>query len=339
MPELSVIIPTYQRRQMVCEAIDSVLGQDTGRAIEVIVVDDGSTDGTEAALEQYHDRIRYIRQANRGLSAARNTGIEAAGGEFIALLDSDDAWLPFKTELQLSLMERFPEAGFSFSNFYAWRGDDRAADGLSRWMTTDKAISDAARQTFSSMDLGLEEDHPSLVASLCDVYHLSLFQPVVLPSTVVVHREVLEASGPLPEDKRLYSDWGYFARMSRRFGALYIGAETALNRGHDDPVRLMRRDVMERAVHRLDTIRETWKADPEFHARFAPDVALAESRELRALVKHACFRGALRDAGEYLEELKAITHRAHPDLALLHVLMHVPGASRAVQWLRSRRHG
>lgn len=339
MPELSVIIPTYQRRQMVCEAIDSVLGQDTGRAIEVIVVDDGSTDGTEAALEKYHGRIRYIRQANRGLSAARNTGIEAAGGEFIALLDSDDAWLPFKTELQLSLMERFPEAGFSFSNFYAWRGDNRAADGLGRWMTTDKDISDASRQAYSSVDLGLENDHPSLVVSLCDVYHLSLFQPVVLPSTVVIRREVLTASGPLPEDKRLYSDWGYFARMSRRYGALYIGAETALNRGHDDPVRLMRRDPMERALHRLETIRQTWKADKEFHAEFAADVALAESRELRMLVKHACYRGTLQDAAAYLEEMKGVTNKAHPDLALLHVLMHVPGARRAVQWLRSRRRG
>jgi len=338
MPELSVIIPTYQRRQMVCEAIDSVLGQDTGRAIEVIVVDDGSTDGTEVELEQYRGRIRYIRQANRGLSAARNTGIEAARGEFIALLDSDDAWLPFKTELQLALMERFPEAGFSFSNFYAWRGNDRAADGLSRWMAGDKGIAHAARKSFSSVELGLEKDHPSMVASLCDVFHLSLFQPVVLPSTVVIRREVLQASGPLPEDKRLYSDWGYFARMSRRFGALYISLETTLNRGHDDPVRLMRQDVSERALHRLETIRETWKADPEFRDRFAPDVALAESRELRVLVKHACFRGALQDAGAYLEELKSVTNRGHPDLALLRALMRIPGARRAVQWLRARRH-
>lgn len=339
MPELSVIIPTYQRRRLVCEAIDSVLGQDTRRAIEVIVVDDGSTDGTEAALETYHGRIRYIRQVNRGLSAARNIGIEAAGGDFIALLDSDDAWLPFKSELQLSLMERFPEAGFSFSNFFAWRGEDRAADGLRRWMTADKDIRQAARKSFSSAELGLERDHPSLVVSLCDIYHLSLFQPVVLPSTVVIRREVLLASGPLPEDKPLYSDWGYFARMSRQHGALYIGGETALNRGHDDPVRLMRRDVVERALHRLDTIRETWKADPEFHAEFASDVALAESRELRMLAKHACFRGALKDAGAYLEELRGVTRKPHLDLALLHLFMHVPGARRTVRLLRARRHG
>lgn len=103
-PPVSVIIPTWNRAREVREAIDSVLAQ-TYRPIEVIVVDDGSTDETPAVLGSYGDAIRTIRQENRGVSAARNAGIAAASGELIAFLDSDDTWLPAKIERQVALLE------------------------------------------------------------------------------------------------------------------------------------------------------------------------------------------------------------------------------------------
>jgi glycosyltransferase involved in cell wall biosynthesis len=108
-PRVSVILPTYNRAWIVKEAVESVLGQDFCD-VELIVVDDGSTDGTPAMLAAYGSRLRCIRQENRGVSAARNTGIQAARGPLIALLDSDDTWLPGKLDAQVAYFDAHPEA-------------------------------------------------------------------------------------------------------------------------------------------------------------------------------------------------------------------------------------
>ena len=102
MPSISVVIPTYNHGRYVCDAISSVLAQ-TLTPLEVVVVDDGSTDDTADRVKIFGDKIRYVYQKNRGLSAARNTGIEAARGEWIALLDADDLWHPQKLERQWAL--------------------------------------------------------------------------------------------------------------------------------------------------------------------------------------------------------------------------------------------
>ena len=108
MAKVSVIIPTYNRTEYVTQAIDSVLAQ-TYMDYEIIVVDDGSTDKTREVLEPYMDKITYIYQENTGVSAARNTGIKAAKGEWIAFLDSDDEWLPGKLAVQIRAVERHPQ--------------------------------------------------------------------------------------------------------------------------------------------------------------------------------------------------------------------------------------
>lgn len=106
---VSVILPTYNRASLVCRAIDSILDQ-SYRNYEVIVVDDGSTDTTNARLLPYADCITVIRQTRRGVSAARNAGIQAATGDFIALLDSDDVWLPHKLDQQIRFFKTHPTA-------------------------------------------------------------------------------------------------------------------------------------------------------------------------------------------------------------------------------------
>jgi glycosyltransferase involved in cell wall biosynthesis len=102
-PLVSVIIPTYNRKNIVSKAIDSVLSQ-TYTNYEIIVVDDGSTDQTEEALQPYLYKIKYIYQENKGVSAARNTGIRNAKGEWIAFLDSDDQWLSGKLHMQVRII-------------------------------------------------------------------------------------------------------------------------------------------------------------------------------------------------------------------------------------------
>ena len=95
MPRVSAIITTYNRKDFVQEAVDSVLAQSYGDW-ELIVVDDGSIDGSGEALQRYGERLLYSYQENHGVSMARNRGLELAQGEFIAYLDSDDLWLPQK---------------------------------------------------------------------------------------------------------------------------------------------------------------------------------------------------------------------------------------------------
>jgi len=94
---VSVIIPTYNRAMGCKAAVESVLSQTHGN-VEVIVVDDGSRDNTREVISGMDDRVKYIYQANAGVSAARNTGLGAATEKYIAFLDSDDSWLPRKVE-------------------------------------------------------------------------------------------------------------------------------------------------------------------------------------------------------------------------------------------------
>src|ERR1019366_6906368 len=107
---VSVVIPAYNYGRFVTEAAECALNQ-TYRPLEVIVVDDGSTDDTRQRLAPYLDRIQYVYQENRGLSAARNTGIRHARGEWIAFLDADDFWHPQKTTVQLGAVAGDPAIG------------------------------------------------------------------------------------------------------------------------------------------------------------------------------------------------------------------------------------
>lgn len=109
MPQVSVIIPTYQRRDLVVCAVRSALEQ-TVRDVEVLVIDDGSDDGTREALTGLDPRLRYHWQPNRGVAAARNVGVRAARAPILAFLDSDNLWLPDHLEVAVAALERHPAA-------------------------------------------------------------------------------------------------------------------------------------------------------------------------------------------------------------------------------------
>lgn len=107
----SVIIPTYNRSSLLREALDSVFAQ-TLRDYEVIVVDDGSTDDTEAVVRSYPGRIQFQQQQNLGPGAARNAGVKSAGGEYITFLDSDDLWFPWTLATYKAALGELPQASF-----------------------------------------------------------------------------------------------------------------------------------------------------------------------------------------------------------------------------------
>src|SRR4030065_572228 len=115
MPRVSVVIPCYNNISYLRECLDSVLNQ-TLTDYEVILIDDGSTDGTSEIIQSYLPRIKYLRQPNQGPAAARNAGIEAASGECIAFPEADDLWYPEKLEVQLKFMEANPRFAWVYTD-------------------------------------------------------------------------------------------------------------------------------------------------------------------------------------------------------------------------------
>jgi glycosyltransferase involved in cell wall biosynthesis len=114
-PLISVIIPTYNRAHTVIKAIKSVLEQSWIKK-EIIIVDDGSTDNTEEIIQPYLSKVKYVKQQNQGVSAARNKGIEISSGEYITFLDSDDIWLETKIEHQVNDLINYPECILHLTN-------------------------------------------------------------------------------------------------------------------------------------------------------------------------------------------------------------------------------
>jgi glycosyltransferase involved in cell wall biosynthesis len=142
-PEVSVIIPTYNRRAMVREAVASVVAQSCASrrfGIEVIVVDDGSTDGTAEELELLAGEVNaegagaicvtVVRTENRGVAAARNTGVAKATAPLIAFLDSDDLWLPHKLDRQMAFMDAHPDCAIAQTEEIWMRGGRRVNPGV-----------------------------------------------------------------------------------------------------------------------------------------------------------------------------------------------------------------
>lgn len=128
---ISVIIPTFNSAGIIADAVESVLNQ-TRPVQEVVIVDDGSADETMTVCARFGDKVRYIRQANAGASTARNTGIRASTGDWLAFLDADDLWDVRKIETQLVALSEHPQAAFSTSAALVWSPADTSYH-LLRW--------------------------------------------------------------------------------------------------------------------------------------------------------------------------------------------------------------
>src|SRR5713226_4429936 len=123
-PAVTVVIPVYNGANSIARAIASVIAQDFSD-FEIVVVDDGSTDATLEVIRPFARQIRLLEQGNAGPAVARNTGIAAARGEYIAFLDADDAWMPAKLGLLVAVLRRDPSAVLAFSDVVPIDPDDR----------------------------------------------------------------------------------------------------------------------------------------------------------------------------------------------------------------------
>ena len=199
-PEVSVIIPTYNRGWIIKEAIDSVLAQDF-RDFELIVVDDGSTDDTPRILDSYHQDLMAIRQPNRGVSAARNRGIAAAGGRLIAFLDSDDLWLPGKLSRQVDFFNANPGAVINQTEEI--------------WIRNGVRVNPKTRHRKPA---GM-------------IFEPSLALCLVSPSAVMMKRALLDEIGLFDEDLPACEDYDLWLRISWRYPVHLIETPLIIKRG------------------------------------------------------------------------------------------------------------
>jgi len=205
MASVSVVISTYNRSGFLREAIDSALGQ-TFPAAEVVVVDDGSTDETRPLLAAYGSRIRAVHQSNRGTARARNAGAALATGEWLAFLDSDDAWLPRKLERQIARAAAEPGLGLVHCGV---EEIDAAGKVLARRI----------------------DGHEGSVAK-----RMLLFEgPTILGggSTAIVPRAAFETLGGFDEAMTMSVDWDLFYRLAARWPVGFVPEVLARYRFHD----------------------------------------------------------------------------------------------------------
>ena len=208
METVSVIIPTYNRAELISQAIDSVLAQ-TVPAHEIIVADDGSTDDTAAVVAAYGDRVRYLALPHRGQPAAtRNAGIRAATGVLLAFLDSDDLFLPDKLARQIAALAQTPAAGVVYSNGLYFRTTPaepvgRVLDGLptpSGW-----------------------------------VFGELLTGNFLAPPAVLVRRRALDAAGLFEESPGFFAveDFDLWLRLAAQTPFVYAPGDVAAIRRHE----------------------------------------------------------------------------------------------------------
>jgi glycosyltransferase involved in cell wall biosynthesis len=199
-PLVSVVIPAYNGQEYIREAIESVLAQ-TYRPIEVLVVDDGSPISMEEAVSGFGPEVRYLRQKNGGTASARNLGLRSSNGEFIALLDQDDLWLPRKLERQVPRFAEDPRIGL-----------------VTAWMEVFDSATGETKGTF----------YPAAEMTVHDILGHEL-PPV---QTMIFRRSALEKIGGFDASLRGTDDWDVNIRIAAEYRVVTVGEVLGRAREH-----------------------------------------------------------------------------------------------------------
>ena len=219
VPEASVVIPLYNKAPYIKRAIDSVLSQ-TVQNFEIIIINDGSTDGSEKIVEEYHDsRIHLINQENRGVSSARNHGIDVANAELIAFLDADDEWLPEFLETILRLRKKYPDAGM--------------------YTTLTSYVSDNGRETIQRVH-GIQSDWEGIIPSV--FYCAAMTGCGIFPgqsSSIAIPKTVFRKVGKFREDSTMGEDQDMWGRIALYYTNAH-SSKALVRYMHDDVSSLTR---------------------------------------------------------------------------------------------------
>lgn len=249
---VSVVVPVFNGARYLAESLDSALAQDYPQ-VEVIVVDDGSTDATPEVLARYGDRVRVIRQPNQGAAVARNAALRVARGEYLAFLDADDRWLPHKLRIQIAHLRRNPQVDLVYSSWsVVERSDPQALDIVGPEPREEDAIDPGGSGW---------------------IYNALLLDCIVHTTTVVMRRRLLDAVGLFDPELRRGQDYDFWLRASRVTPIHKLAAVLSIYRLHDanstrDPVPInYSGEILQRALQR-------W-------GRTGPDGTVTDSRSMQ----------------------------------------------------------
>ncbi len=260
-PLISVVIPCYNAQAYLAEAIESALNQSYTH-IEILILDDGSTDDSPRIAKSYknENRLIYLHQENSGLSSARNLGIRHSSGKYIALLDADDRWEPYKLSRQMETFQTAPSCGMVFTDY----------------------------STFDSQGLRDSRRNADHHAGIVEYSQLLSRSNFIYPSTVLIRRSVFDVCGSFDESLRSIEDYDMWLRIAQKFKVRGIREPLTAIRIHEHnmsgniPVMLKyEKKVVEK--HRQDL---SW---PAYNRRIAKtyflnaDRSIHQERRLQAL--------------------------------------------------------
>ena len=266
--KISVIIPSWNRADRLAAALDSVRAQSLVPH-EVIVVDDGSTDNTRELLSRHYPEVRYLYQQNNGVSSARNTGIMAASGDWIALLDSDDRWEPLKLERQQQAIQAQP--GYRLCH----------CDEI--WIRNGKRVNPMKKHAKQGGK----------------IFRQCLPRCVISPSAVMIQREVFAGIGLFDENLPACEDYDLWLRICARHPVLFVNQPLVIKvGGHDDQLSRRYWGMDRFRVQALEKILATGVLDEQDHA-----AALYMLQEkLAILIQGADKRDNQTLAGQYRDK-------------------------------------
>ncbi len=268
MPKVSVIIPTYNRAACVKKAIDSVLSQ-TYQDFEVIVVDDGSTDSTRKMLEAYRDRLRYLFQPNQGVSSARNAGIRASKGKYIALLDSDDQWLPQKLEQQMEVMEHLPDLPLCHTEEI--------------WIRRGVRVNPKKKH----------KKHSGYIFPYC------LPLCVISPSSVVMQKTFFHKSGGFDETLPACEDYDLWLRITKDYPVHLLDTPLLVKYGgHEDQLSRQYWGIDRFRIQALEKLLQTGGLTAGQYAQ-----TVQELRRKCTIMANGCMKRGKTEAGEYYAQI------------------------------------
>jgi glycosyltransferase involved in cell wall biosynthesis len=232
-PYVSVIIPIYNGAATIDRTLKSVFDQ-TFTDYEIVICDDGSSDDTPKVLAKYGDKIRLVRQRNRGLPAARNAAVAASRGERLALIDHDDEWLPQKLELAVAAMRTDPEAALLYS---------------------DTIVVNEAGEEFRRSQIGPDTAHPPTMDEM-----LARIWPIT-PSTVVMRRDAFDRAGGFCEQLISAEDIHFWLLMREQGHFIYL-PEKLVRFTYGQPFpKVLNRDIGPTAIVDLIRARYGQRAD------------------------------------------------------------------------------
>lgn len=255
--KFSIILPAYNAERFIAQTIGSIVAQ-TFADFELLVIDDGSTDGTAAIAAALDPRVRVLSQQNQGIARARNAGLAAARGEFIAFMDHDDLWHPHKLAVQAAVLARRPDCGIVYGEFLRW---DPA---------TPPHFPDAVL------------DSENIVADLSGkILHRLVQTNWVLLSTAAIRRTVFDAIGEFDPALPPADDWDLMLRAAETFDFVKLAQPVALYRVHALQTSLKLTPENLEFIVRQRALERTQR-----HGGQLPDRADFRRRQFRALFNY-----------------------------------------------------